>query len=85
MRTESERTAAATLSAYVANYVAGRFFDGLALFRAHLPLGGLDSRPAFGGAGPGRVAQAARLEKVATAGVPYELWRPPFAGGSRRE
>lgn len=69
-------------SEVLGSFLAARLFDELALFRAPLLLGGRDSRPAFGGISPRRVAQALRLEKIATVGEQYELWRPAFASAS---
>ena len=44
-------------------FLAARLLDQVALFQAPLLLGGRDSRPAFGGHGPSRVADALRLTR----------------------
>jgi diaminohydroxyphosphoribosylaminopyrimidine deaminase/5-amino-6-(5-phosphoribosylamino)uracil reductase len=62
-------------SEVLGSFLAGRLFDQVALFRAPLLLGGRDSRPAFGGIGPPRMAQARRLKKASAANEHYELWR----------
>jgi diaminohydroxyphosphoribosylaminopyrimidine deaminase/5-amino-6-(5-phosphoribosylamino)uracil reductase len=52
-------------------------FDKVALFRAPLLLGGRDSLPAFGGPGPARLRDAARLRPAPPpASGLYELWYP---------
>lgn len=71
-------------SEVLGSFLAGRLFDEVALFRAPLLMGGRDSRPAFGGLGLPRVAQAIRLEKAATANKHYELWRPLSPSASRQ-
>jgi diaminohydroxyphosphoribosylaminopyrimidine deaminase/5-amino-6-(5-phosphoribosylamino)uracil reductase len=55
-------------------FLSERLCDGVALFRAPLLLGGRDSRPAFGGPNPQRLAQALRLSAAQSPGS-YELWR----------
>lgn len=56
-------------------FLAGRLFDQVALFRAPLLLGGRDSRPAFGGPNPRRIADASPMERIALTLQAYELWR----------
>ncbi|HEY2944133.1 MAG TPA: bifunctional diaminohydroxyphosphoribosylaminopyrimidine deaminase/5-amino-6-(5-phosphoribosylamino)uracil reductase RibD [Vicinamibacteria bacterium] len=50
-------------SELLGSFLASRLLDQVALFRAPLLLGGRDSRPAFGGHGPARVAGALRLTR----------------------
>ena len=50
-------------SELLGSFLAARLLDQVALFRAPLLLGGRDSRPAFGGHGPARVAEALRLTR----------------------
>jgi diaminohydroxyphosphoribosylaminopyrimidine deaminase / 5-amino-6-(5-phosphoribosylamino)uracil reductase len=50
-------------SELLGSFLAARLFDQVALFRAPLLLGGRDSRPAFGGHGPARIAGALRLTR----------------------
>jgi diaminohydroxyphosphoribosylaminopyrimidine deaminase/5-amino-6-(5-phosphoribosylamino)uracil reductase len=57
-------------------FLAARLFDQLALFRAPLLLGGVDSLPAFGGRGPARLAGALRLRPVRPLPPTAELWYP---------
>jgi diaminohydroxyphosphoribosylaminopyrimidine deaminase/5-amino-6-(5-phosphoribosylamino)uracil reductase len=70
--------------------LAARFFDQVALFRGPLLLGGLHSRPAFGGPDPARLSDAARLtarspilparsgarSPAASGDAAYEIWYP---------
>src|SRR5262249_25596145 len=51
-------------SEVLGSFLAERLFDELALFRAPLLLGGRDSRPAFGGPSPRRIAEALPLARV---------------------
>ena len=66
-------------SEVLGSFLAERLCDAVALFRAPLLLGGRDSRPAFGGPDPRRLAQALRLEQSSRSLLPYELWRPRVA------
>jgi len=82
-------------SELLGSFLASRLLDRVALFRAPLLLGGRDSRPAFGGHGPARVAQALRLTRRSpllgrdhgeSASLPpddglFDLWYPQRAGG----
>jgi riboflavin biosynthesis pyrimidine reductase len=59
------------------SFLHERRFDQLALFRGPLVLGGRDSRPAFGGPNPRRIAAALRLlPGDVPRGASYELWYP---------
>jgi diaminohydroxyphosphoribosylaminopyrimidine deaminase/5-amino-6-(5-phosphoribosylamino)uracil reductase len=60
-------------SELLGSFLAARLLDQVALFRSPLLLGGRDSRPAFGGRGPARVADALRLTR-----------RSPLLGRARR-
>jgi riboflavin biosynthesis pyrimidine reductase len=63
------------------SFLETRLFDGVALFRAPLLLGGRGSRAAFEGKDPKRIRDALRLEPVeAPPGAGYELWRPVKRG-----
>ncbi len=62
-------------SELLGSFLAGRFFDEVALFRAPLLLGGRGSRPAFGGESPRRLADALRL-RPGGEWHGAELWRP---------
>jgi diaminohydroxyphosphoribosylaminopyrimidine deaminase/5-amino-6-(5-phosphoribosylamino)uracil reductase len=62
-------------SEVLGSFLAARLVDQVALFRAPLLLGGRDSRPAFGGPSPRRVAQSLRLRPAGT-GRLVELWEP---------
>jgi diaminohydroxyphosphoribosylaminopyrimidine deaminase/5-amino-6-(5-phosphoribosylamino)uracil reductase len=66
-------------SEVLGSFLAERLCDAVALFRAPLLLGGRDSRPAFGGVSPRRLAQALRLEQAPNPLAHYELWRPRAA------
>jgi diaminohydroxyphosphoribosylaminopyrimidine deaminase/5-amino-6-(5-phosphoribosylamino)uracil reductase len=83
-------------SELLGSFLAARLLDQVALFRAPLLLGGRDSRPAFGGHGPARVAAALRLTRRspllgrdtdADAAPPppddalFDLWYPHRVGG----
>jgi diaminohydroxyphosphoribosylaminopyrimidine deaminase/5-amino-6-(5-phosphoribosylamino)uracil reductase len=82
-------------SELLGSFLAARLVDQVALFRAPLLLGGRDSRPAFGGHGPGRIDEALRLtrrspllgrERGSEALSPsrdelFDLWYPHRAGG----
>jgi len=82
-------------SELLGSFLASRLLDRVALFRAPLLLGGRDSRPAFGGRGPARVAEALRLTRRSpllgrdhgeSASLPpddglFDLWYPQRAGG----
>lgn len=50
-------------SELLGSFLAARLLDQVALFPAPLLMGGRDSRPAFGGHGPSRVAGALRLTR----------------------
>jgi diaminohydroxyphosphoribosylaminopyrimidine deaminase/5-amino-6-(5-phosphoribosylamino)uracil reductase len=50
-------------SELLGSFLAARLVDQVALFRAPLLLGGRDSRPAFGGHGPGRIDEALHLTR----------------------
>jgi diaminohydroxyphosphoribosylaminopyrimidine deaminase / 5-amino-6-(5-phosphoribosylamino)uracil reductase len=62
------------------SFLHARCFDQLALFRGRSLLGGRDSRPAFGGDNPRRIAEALPLVRGrAPRGASYELWYPRAA------
>ena len=69
-------------SEVLGSFLATRFVDEVALFRAPILLGGRTSRPAFGGPGPKRLRDALRLVGPALA-VP-ELWSPKGDSRKRR-
>jgi diaminohydroxyphosphoribosylaminopyrimidine deaminase/5-amino-6-(5-phosphoribosylamino)uracil reductase len=61
-------------SEVLGEFLAGRLFDQVALFRGPILLGGRDSRPAFGAGGPTRIAEALRLARRPAWPA---SWRPP--------
>jgi diaminohydroxyphosphoribosylaminopyrimidine deaminase / 5-amino-6-(5-phosphoribosylamino)uracil reductase len=82
-------------SELLGSFLDARVLDQVALFRAPLLMGGRDSRPAFGGAGPSRVSGALRLTRRSPllgrdhgadtshllGDAPYDVWYPRRAGG----
>jgi diaminohydroxyphosphoribosylaminopyrimidine deaminase/5-amino-6-(5-phosphoribosylamino)uracil reductase len=69
-------------SEVLGSFLATRFVDEVALFRAPILLGGRTSRPAFGGPGPKRLRDALRLVGPALAAP--ELWSPKGDSRKRR-
>jgi diaminohydroxyphosphoribosylaminopyrimidine deaminase/5-amino-6-(5-phosphoribosylamino)uracil reductase len=61
-------------SELLGSFLAAGTFDQIALFRAPVLMGGRQSRPAFGGPGPRRLAEAWRLRGPKLPG--FELWYP---------
>jgi diaminohydroxyphosphoribosylaminopyrimidine deaminase/5-amino-6-(5-phosphoribosylamino)uracil reductase len=62
-------------SELLGSFVAERLFDKLVLYRAPLVLGGRNSRPAFGGPDPVRIAEAVPLVPGPPDGA-AEVWYP---------
>jgi diaminohydroxyphosphoribosylaminopyrimidine deaminase/5-amino-6-(5-phosphoribosylamino)uracil reductase len=69
-------------SEVLGSFLAARLLDEVALFRAPILLGGRESRPAFGGAGPKRLRDALRLVGPAIAAP--EIWSSRHDSRSRR-
>ena len=66
-------------SEVLGSFVAERLFDKLVLYRAPLVLGGRNSRPAFGGPDPVRIAEAVPLVPGPPDGA-AEVWYPRRLG-----
>ena len=65
-------------SEVLGSFLAARLVDEVALFRAPMLLGGRGSRAAFGGADPGAIRDALRLEPVPDEPAFPWPWRPLF-------